>query len=53
MIPNVVELTYIRKDYFTDEPKLNCQHLPISNLDFPNNGGTDYSLNFKPFVNNI
>lgn len=52
MIPDVIELTYIRKDYFIEEPKLNSNHLPIYGLDFPNNGETvDYSLNFRPFVN--
>ena len=51
-IPNVIELTYIRKDYFNEIPDLNKTNLPISDLDFPNILGTsNYSLNFKPFVN--
>ena len=51
-IPDVVELTYIRKDYFTQEPELNKTCLPIQGLDFPNNVHTrDFNLIFKPFVN--
>ena len=50
-IPDVVELTYIRKDYFIEEPKLNTTILPIPGLDFPNtNNGPELSLNFEPFV---
>jgi len=51
-IPDVVELTYINKNYFDKEPELNITPLPISNLDFQNNiNEADYSLNIKPFVN--
>jgi hypothetical protein len=51
-IPNVIELTYIRKDYFNEVPDLNKIKLPLDGLDFPNILGTDnYCLNFKPFVN--
>jgi FkbM family methyltransferase len=51
-IPDVIELTYIRKDYFRDIPKLNTIKLPMENIDFPNNVAyEDYNLNFKPFVN--
>jgi hypothetical protein len=50
-IPDVIELTYIRKDYFKEEPKLNTTILPIPDLDFPNtNNGDEISLNFEPFV---
>jgi len=50
-IPDVIELTYIRKDYFDNEPKLNTLQLPTS-LDYPNyTNKSDYSLNFYPFVN--
>jgi len=52
-IPDVIELTYINKNYFTSIPELNSQSLPISNLDFPNNTSiNDINLNFYPFVNN-
>ena len=51
-IPDVVELTYIRKDYFSEEPNLNKTQFPIEGLDFPNNkNNNDYILNFKPFIN--
>lgn len=51
-IPNVVELTYINKNCFDEEPELNKTTLPIYNLDFPNNpNSSDYDLNFSPFVN--
>ena len=53
-IPDVIELTYIIKKYFREEPKLNTQVLPIINLDFPNKPYTnDINLNFYPFVNHI
>ena len=53
-IPYVIELTYINKKYFNSVLDLNTQHLPIVNLDFPNNSGAnDIDLNFYPFVNNI
>ena len=50
-IPDVIELTYINKNYFKLIPELNTQSLPISNLDFPNDGSNDINLNFYPFVN--
>ena len=49
-IPNVVELTYIRKNHFNGVPNLNTTILPISDLDFPNIDGPDLPLNFEPFV---
>ena len=36
-IPDVIELTYVNKNYFNSEPELNTEYLPIANLDFPNN----------------
>ena len=45
-IPNVIELTFIRKDLLIT-PKLNTDKLPM-NIDYPNN----IDLNFPPFVNN-
>jgi len=51
-IPDVIELTYIRKEYFTQIPKLNTKPLP-SHLDSPNIFyQPDIDLNFYPFVNN-
>jgi hypothetical protein len=51
-IPDVIELTYLRKDYFSEEPEINTTNLPILNLDFPcNQYVNDYTLNFYPFVN--
>ena len=49
-IPDVIELTYVNKNYFNSVPELNMQPLPIANLDFPNQGSTDIQLNFYPFV---
>ena len=50
-IPDVIELTYINKNYFNSIPELNTCPLPGNNLDFPNNQKTkDINLNFYPFV---
>ena len=50
-IPDVVELTYIRKDYFVDIPKLNTTPLPTPGLDFPNHPHyNDIGLNHYPFT---
>lgn len=51
-IPNVVEITYIRKNTINYEPDLNNTILPIPGLDFPNNpNDQDIDLIFYPFVN--
>ena len=53
-IPDVIELTYINKNYFNSVPELNTQSLPIANLDFPNNDLiNDINLNVYPFVNKM
>ncbi len=50
-IPDVIELTYINKNYFNSVPELNTQPLPINNLDFSNSlGNPDINLNFYPFL---
>jgi hypothetical protein len=49
-IPDVIELTYVNKNYFHLVPELNTISLPITNLDFPNNGSNDINLNFYPFI---
>ncbi len=50
-IPDVIELTYINKNYFKSVPEFNTTPLPIKNLDFPNNTNSDnINLNFYPFV---
>lgn len=52
-IPDVIELTYVNKNYFTVMPELNKTILPINNLDYPNNlACNDFNLNFYPFVSN-
>ena len=52
-IPNVIELTYVNKNYFAYIPPLNARPLPEPNLDFPNHPYTqDLNLNFYPFVKN-
>jgi hypothetical protein len=52
-IPDVIELTYVNKQYFDLVPELNTTPLPIVNLDFPNWGSNDINLNFYPFVNEV
>uniref|UniRef100_A0A6C0KR94 Methyltransferase FkbM domain-containing protein n=1 Tax=viral metagenome TaxID=1070528 RepID=A0A6C0KR94_9ZZZZ len=50
--PSVIELTYVNKNYFKQEPKLNSQNFPIKDLDFPNNpSADDIKLDFYPFLN--
>lgn len=50
-IPNVVELTYINKQYVNKELEPNKMSLP-SKIDKPNcNSTPDIDLNFPPFVN--
>ena len=51
-IPDVIELTYVNKNYFKTTPELNSTQLPIPNLDYPNYYLlNDINLNFYPFVN--
>lgn len=51
-IPNVIELTFINKNYFKTTPNLNKTPLPIENLDFSNlKDVPDIPLNFYPFTN--
>jgi hypothetical protein len=51
-IPDVIELTYINKNYFNSIPEMNTKSLPVDNLDFPNSDGSkDIDLNFYPFKN--
>jgi Methyltransferase FkbM domain len=50
-IPDVIELTYVNKNYFTCVPEFNTQILPIANLDFPNKCHCpDIPLNVYPFL---
>lgn len=52
-IPDVIEVTFIRKDCLQHIPQLNKVNLPIPNLDFPCYSlRSDYNLSFPPFVNN-
>lgn len=49
-IPEVIELTYIRKDYL-QSPVKNTEPLPVADLDFPNSVfREDFDLNTYPFV---
>lgn len=49
-IPEVIELTYVRKDCL-QSPEKNTVALPTIDLDFPNNlHREDYDLNIYPFV---
>jgi hypothetical protein len=51
-IPDVVEVTFVRKDCFNECPPLNNINLPIKNLDFPcHKTKPDINLSFYPFVN--
>jgi hypothetical protein len=50
-IPNVIELTYVNKNYFNVSPDFNTKSLPVINLDFSNKlNCKDINLNFYPFV---
>lgn len=50
-IPQTLELTYVRKDCFKEQPELNKSSLPIPLLDMPNwDRLPDISLNHYPFV---
>ena len=50
-IPDVLELTYVNKTYFTSVPPLNTIPLPIPNLDFRNDTKKEeIYLNCYPFV---
>jgi len=49
-VPDVIELTYVNKNYFDSEPALNTTAMPIEGLDFPNKQShPDIVLNFPPF----
>lgn len=49
-IPDVIELTYVRKDHFTSEPDLNRTRFPIEGIDHPNNPHIrEIDLNHPPF----
>lgn len=53
-IPDVLELTLIRKNYFIDGPLKNMIPLPIKYLDYPNNkDAPDHNLNVYPFTNQL
>ena len=53
-IPDVIELTYINKNFFKSIPDLNNTLLPIDGLDFSNKpNGNDINLSFYPFVSGI
>jgi hypothetical protein len=50
-IPNVLELTYINKDYFKTEPEKNFTTFPIKGLDYRNFFlRRDFKLDKYPFV---
>lgn len=50
-IPNVLELTYVNKNYFKEKPILNQVALPIHGLDFPNQPRNPYfCLAYYPFT---
>jgi len=49
LVPDVIELTYVRKTEFTEVPLLNNTKLPM-HLDKPNKVGVpDFNLSFPPF----
>ncbi len=46
-IPDVIEATFVNKNYFLTEPELNKINLPIEGLDYPNYLSVpDYDLSF-------
>ena len=49
-IPDVIELTFVRRDVFPKPPEWNTTKLPLKFIDRPNNpGGHDFFLGFPPF----
>ena len=49
-IPDVIELTFVRRDVFSTQPAWNTTKLPLKYIDRPNNpGAEDYFLSFPPF----
>ena len=53
-IPDVIELTYVNKRYFTTAPELNRSRLPVPELDYPNRGDApDYPLMTYPFMASV
>jgi glycosyltransferase involved in cell wall biosynthesis len=49
-IPDVIELTFVRRDVFPTPPVWNTTKLPLKYIDRPNNpGAEDYFLSFPPF----
>ena len=53
-IPNVLELTFVRKDYFKDSPIKNMVPLPIKYLDCANNSDQeDHKLRVYPFIDQV
>lgn len=52
-IPNVIELTYLRKNELSN-PELNKLNLPIKGMDAPNNKNrADINLTMYPFVSTV
>lgn len=50
-IPTVIEVTYVNKKFFTEEPPLNKTPLPLPGLDFPNDKlNPDVPLDIYPFL---
>jgi hypothetical protein len=50
LIPSVIELTFLRKTEFENDPVLNTNILP-SSIDYPNNKNiVDIDLGYEPFV---
>jgi hypothetical protein len=50
-IPDVIELTFLRRSVFDTPPKWNTQKLPLQFIDRPNNPDCgDYFLGFPPFL---
>ena len=51
-VPNVIELTYVRKDVMNGKFSLNKTPLPIKHLDYPNyHVNPEIDLSFPPFTN--
>jgi hypothetical protein len=50
-IPEVLELTYVNKEYFVVPPPLNRTPFPILHLDYPNwSSRPAYRLHYEPFM---
>jgi hypothetical protein len=53
-MPDVIECTYINKNWFSSPPAVNTTQLPLKDLDFRNNRNVpEINLNYEPIVHGV